>query len=139
MRTYDEVNKILMETGSETSDDDGSPSQRSTDEIVSIVLKRPMHDQNGRIVSPGLEYYQPLKSDRKIVGRLIVFFKRIVRKILKYLFLPIVEKQNAINAQMAEALMDDQRQLNAMKRQLAEMQETISGIEASKSGTNSDE
>ena len=124
MRTYDEVNKILLEIGSDTFNISGITPGRSTEDIVSILLNIPLFEQQR------LEYYNPIRSDRKIIGRAIVFFKRVVRKVLTFLVLPIVHKQNAINAQMSAEIKANQIQLEALRKSLTNMQETIKKLEA---------
>lgn len=41
-----------------------------------------------------IHYWRAIYSHRRIIGRFIVFFKRVVRKVLKFLLLPMVEEAN---------------------------------------------
>ena len=97
---------------------------KTIDDVVSILLNRTV-DLYSRNDQYRLDYYQNLKSDRKVIGRFIIFFKKIVRRILNYLFLPIIDKQNSINARMAAALEVNQRQLNSINISLEEIKVSL--------------
>ena len=87
------------DTGCPSSD---SPTQMSQDEIIDTVyFENQVSSVNATWNVP---YYRPLASHRKIMGRFIVFFKKVVRKILKHLLLPIVEDQNRFNASTTNAI-----------------------------------
>ena len=51
-----------------------------------------------------LHYYRPIYSCRKFIGRGIVFGKRVVRKLLKFLLEPLVEEQNNFNSAVTQAI-----------------------------------
>ena len=109
MNTLDEVKKIVGELDREPLEMYDASGEKSTDEILSALLNRPVQERSSGASGAGLgdtrlEYYIPLRSDRKVIGGIITFFKRVVRRILKYLFLPVVDKQNKINAQIAAAV-----------------------------------
>lgn len=51
-----------------------------------------------------IHYYRPIYSCRRFVGRAIVFGKRVVRKLLKFLIEPLVEEQNQFNSAVTQNL-----------------------------------
>jgi len=113
MRTLEEVQKITTDLDRELPESFDTPLIKSTDDIISSLLNRPAPGQNAGITNgtdqaahndATLQYYIPLRSDRKIIGRPIVFFKRAIRRVLKYLFTHMIDKQNTINAQTYAAI-----------------------------------
>jgi len=83
---------------------------------------------------------RPLTSDRKSAGSLIVFFKKVIRKLTRFYVEPIVEDQNNFNYSVvryldslnAYVLMQD-----ACNRELKEENKKLKAqIEELKSGTN---
>ena len=132
MRTLEEVQKIIGEL------DGGCPesnnSQPSTDEIVASLLDRPVpvsvqeqsDNSSASHNNAGLEYYLPLRSDRKIIGRWIVFFKRVVRRVLKFLFIPIVDRQNAINSHTASTIGELNNRIDALNTSNNELRVELS-------------
>lgn len=87
------------DTGCPSSD---SPTQMSQDEIIDTVnFENQVSSVNATWNIP---YYRPLASHRKIIGRTIVFFKKAVRRILKFLLLPVIEDQNQFNASTTNAI-----------------------------------
>jgi len=99
---------------------------KTTDEIVSTLLDRQMGEPYI------IDFYPPLQSNRKVVGRFIVFFKGALRRALKYLFLPVVNKQNIINKQMAAELEASKRELESVKISLADVRRLLSESDSSK-------
>jgi len=93
---------------------------KTTEEIVSILLDRQMGEPYI------IDFYPPLLSNRKVVGGFIVFFKETLRRALKYLFLPVVNKQNIINMQMAAELEANKRELESVKMSLVDVRRQIS-------------
>ena len=47
--------------------------------------------------SYNVQYYKEISSHRKVIGKIIVFFKKTIRKSLKYLIYPIINEQNNFN------------------------------------------
>lgn len=87
------------DTGCPSSD---SPTQMSQDEIIDTVY---FENQVSSVNATwNIPYYRPLASHRKIIGRTIVFFKKAVRRILKFLLLPVIEDQNQFNASATNAI-----------------------------------
>ncbi|MDR1961149.1 MAG: hypothetical protein LBQ16_02570, partial [Gracilibacteraceae bacterium] len=122
-KTRDTINTILkeIETGMQTTG-----GGKNTSEIISILLqsdksgqnRSDIHEQhNFRFDMDELEkrlytnshyrqlsYYYPIYSNRRFIGSLIVLFKRICRRLLKFLIVPIVDSQNSINANVVSVL-----------------------------------
>ncbi len=48
-----------------------------------------------------ISYYRELTSYKKGPAKIVIFVKRIIRKLVAFLFLPIVESQNAVNASVS--------------------------------------
>lgn len=51
-----------------------------------------------------IHYYRPIYSCRKFIGRAIVFGKRVVRKLLKFLIEPLVGEQTNFNSAVTQTL-----------------------------------
>lgn len=51
-----------------------------------------------------LQYYRPINCYRKLIAKLIVFGKKVVRKLLKFLIEPLVEEQVQFNIATVQAL-----------------------------------
>jgi 2-polyprenyl-3-methyl-5-hydroxy-6-metoxy-1,4-benzoquinol methylase len=52
----------------------------------------------------GVGSEKPITSHRKVIGRFIVFGKKVARKLLRWYINPIIEEQNRFNAQLTGAL-----------------------------------
>ena len=48
--------------------------------------------------------YRPIYSEKKFIGGLIVFTKRIIRKFTKFYIVPFVEEQNNFNSDIVKCL-----------------------------------
>ena len=124
MRTIDAVLKILREIGSDPLSYTDT-QHISTDEIVSILLNKSEFEYlriNSELrANAVLDYYYPLHSNRKIIGRLIVLFRRIVRRLLRFLFLPILEQQSAFNVQTIAMLEANRNEYRAIQASLVEL------------------
>lgn len=51
-----------------------------------------------------IRYYRPIYSCRRVIGRFIVFFKKVFRKVAKFLIEPIVNDQNRFNSAATQTL-----------------------------------
>ena len=51
-----------------------------------------------------INYYRPIISHRKIIGQVIVFIKKAIRKILSWYINPIIEQQITFNSNVVNAL-----------------------------------
>jgi len=138
MNTVDEVGKILREISEK---DSGS---LSTEDIMFALLNRAPCDRCAAIKisierdeqkkrrelaeSSNLTYYNQIHSNRSIIGRLIVLYRRIVRRLLRFLFLPILERQSIYNAQTAALLDAHCMQLNDIKTSISEIRTNVTEI-----------
>lgn len=50
-------------------------------------------------------YYQELTSYKKGLAKIVIFSKRIIRKLVAFLFLPVIESQNNINSSVTRLAM----------------------------------
>lgn len=81
-------------------------------------LDRELRDVNGLYQ---IKYYHPIYSCRKLIGKWIVWGKRIVRKLLKFLIEPILNDQSDFNAAVAQSL-------NSMRNNHVVFQAAINSI-----------
>jgi len=86
MNTTEKVKIILGEINPETRHDNKVAAENYNE------LLRQMKE------TAFLDYYHPIRSDRKIIGPFIVLFKRLMRRLLKNIFLPLIDRQNKFNA-----------------------------------------
>ncbi len=71
-----------------------------------------------------VQAYRQLKS-RPVVGGIIIFFKKIIRKCTKFYVEPIVESQNEVNELVTQLMI----QLNAQVRLTRELESRIDELE----------
>lgn len=145
MNTGEQIKQIFKEIGSE------SASIKTAQEIANLYLSTENHtkiEEKG-LVSPTqeiplntlfdmeelsrwknrnnqiyeLSYYRPLHSNRKIIGAVITFLKKVVRKCLRYLFEPLVEQQNQFNGSLTASI-------NTLYNNELVTQETLLNIKA---------
>lgn len=60
-----------------------------------------LNDVGSLLASNQITYYQELTSYKKGAAPVVFFFKRIIRKINAFLFLPLVAAQNSVNMSVA--------------------------------------
>jgi len=101
MNTLDEVKDILHEInpggGGSVGDLNDDEYNRLRGELLRCAV---------------LEYYMPLQADvqpgvhpdGKKTGGLVLLYKRVVRRLLRFLLLPLIRQQSEFNAQMIQAL-----------------------------------
>jgi O-antigen chain-terminating methyltransferase len=51
-----------------------------------------------------IHYYRDLVSSVPVLGKVVVFFKKLVRRVLFYLIQPMVDEQNAFNASVTQSI-----------------------------------
>ncbi len=49
-----------------------------------------------------IEYYFEMRSNRRMIGGAITLYRRVVRRLLKFLISPIVEQQNKVNQSLKD-------------------------------------
>jgi len=83
-------------------------------------------DQNLRVLLTiyNVPAYRHLESNRKI-GSLIIFAKKIIRKILKFYIEPIVSDQNYVNKLAATSISDLYLEIKSMQKSIDFMEEEI--------------
>lgn len=59
-------------------------------------------ERNNQLYKIG--YYREIYSNRKYFGKFIVFFKRVVRRIMKFLIEPIINEQNDFNGSVTASI-----------------------------------
>lgn len=69
-------------------------------------------------------YYRPMKSNR-ILGFLLIFFRKIVRKLLSFLIHPITCDQSIYNAHLATTLRKIEIELSDQKCLIEDLKEFI--------------
>jgi O-antigen chain-terminating methyltransferase len=121
-QTKEKLLKIIEEINSANESISGINSDlKTTEQVVNILLKNSsqgpttVNDVTGsKISSPfdmgeltkwknlnnqrfQINYYRTIYSHRKYIGSMIVFAKKAIRKIIKFLIEPIIEEQNEFN------------------------------------------
>ena len=66
--------------------------------------------------------YRPLKS-RRIIGPLIIFFKKVVRKLIRFYIEPIVADQNDVNNLSAACFEDLYFDMEILRRRIKLLEE----------------
>ena len=69
--------------------------------------------------------FRELKSNRKIIGKWIIFFKRIVRKCLKWYIEPICFQQTEFNTAATSAISNNMYAERELQKKLGELGEKI--------------
>lgn len=95
--TAEEVKNILL--GKEK--DEESPVVEETP-LSGTEELRHWAETNNQIYHIG--YYNEIKSHRKVLGRIVVFFKKVIRKMLFFLFDPILRQQSDFNASVTASI-----------------------------------
>lgn len=146
------IRKILEEIG-DSDQTGGLPDSgiKSAQQVVGILLdRRPEDGPGGAVSSSGYDlddlsrwkervnqlyqvhYYRVIHSHRKVLGPVIIFFKKVIRKILKFLFEPMLEEQNEFNGAATasiNALYNAVVVSQDMRDRLMEQKETLAGLE----------
>lgn len=69
-------------------------------------------------------YYRPMKSNR-ILGFLLIFFRKIIRKLMAFLIHPITCDQSTYNVHVASTLRKMEIELSDQKSLLEDLQELV--------------
>lgn len=123
MNTEDKVNRIINEIH-------GGRQQKSVKDVMDTLLSggadassdsqsRPVSEDMPRLISDMREleiwrennnrlyqvnYYRPIYSGRKLIGRTLVFVRRIIRRMIRFLLEPIVRDQNEFNGSVTASI-----------------------------------
>ena len=128
--TRNRINKILSELDSSVNlEGVDSKVKKSTGEIVKLLIGKNAYqesptnklvntkangfrfdmtelntsrDTNNEVFE--LHYYHELGVDRRFLGKIIKFVKRVLRKCMFFLFHPIIEEQNRFNASVTSSI-----------------------------------
>ncbi|WP_394884859.1 methyltransferase domain-containing protein [Clostridium butyricum] len=68
-----------------------------------------------------IDSYRPIKSHRKIIGKVIILYKKITRKLLKWYINPIVKDQNLYNSYNTKVLNATKCTIENLKRKTGEI------------------
>ncbi len=74
-------------------------------------------------VDPQIHYFFPLTSHFKGISKVVVFFKRAIRKSLRFLLVPIVDEQSMFNQNMAD-------EINRLNQVIAYQESRITDLES---------
>ena len=81
-------------------------------------------------------YYRVIVSDRKVIGKLVIFTKRVIRRLLKWLIEPICAQQTAFNNEVSSCISrlieiekDTRDQLSTIRDQMKKQAVTITDME----------
>ena len=155
-RSAEEIAKILLgESSAETKIEQSHGFQpekcRVERQQTPLIDRFPMEaSRNAANDAWQLNYYRDIYSCRPVIGKLIVFAKRVVRKILKFLIEPITEEQTRFNsaavntlnairnndvvfeayiAQLLNAVADNQQKLREMQELVQKNEEMLRQME----------
>ena len=73
----------------------------------------------------GISTWREIKSHRRIIGNLIIYVKRVIRKLTKFYVEPIVFDQNEWNLHCAHAIQSAKFLLDEKDREIAELRAEI--------------
>lgn len=97
---------------------------------ASMEELRKWQERNNQIFVIGTDY--PLNCGRPVVGKLIVFLQRVVRKMIRPIIAPIVSKQNELNMSLTasvNAVYNHNQVLNAQIQELKAEIERLKGTQ----------
>lgn len=69
--------------------------------IINDTMSEPIDAANHLY---NINYGHDIKSNRPIIGKIIVFIRRVIRKVLFFLLNPIIEEQNRFNISVVQSL-----------------------------------
>jgi len=117
MKTVDEVTQILGEISRGNTDDIYFRYSKNTDELIDVLLSKSPSEKiyriknsdddrkyielrNELIKNVEIHYYRELTSYRKLIGRPITIFRKVMRRLLGFLFFPILEDLKTYHLKM---------------------------------------
>ena len=72
---------------------------------------------------------RPITSHRRFLGPILVFGKKVVRKLLRWYVNPFVDQQRNFNAAMVRLMNSTQTQLDEKKERISELEQTVQDLE----------
>ncbi|MBQ1171907.1 MAG: hypothetical protein IIX48_04820 [Lachnospiraceae bacterium] len=91
-------------------------------------------ENNGYILGKDLEgmqihYAFPLSPENKKANPLVVFIKRAIRKLNKFLLVPMIMEQNMYNERLCLEINMLKKELNSCKEQIVDLESRIRDLE----------
>lgn len=101
-----EVAQILADQGANNEENSQDQGEKRISQPSVFIIDREQLEQELREANAQcqIHYYRPIYSCRRWLGQIIVFGKKTVRKLLKFLIEPIIEEQNRFNSATTRAL-----------------------------------
>lgn len=84
---------------------------------------------DNRGIDPELHYFFPLTSSKKGIGAVVVFIKRVIRKSVRFLILPITTEQSEINKSLLREIDRLNRTIEGQERKIAQLEEGLKANE----------
>ncbi|MCL2080449.1 MAG: hypothetical protein FWH17_11615 [Oscillospiraceae bacterium] len=75
-----------------------------------------------------IEYYRPLRSNRKVIGRFLIFVRRILRKLNRFYAEPMATDQTNFNSRVLQVLDLYKDELLRKEGQIHELQKQIDDL-----------
>lgn len=85
---------------------------------------------DNRGIDPELHYFFPLTASRRGIGAVVVLIKRVIRKTVRFLILPITAEQSEINKSLLREIARLNRAVEGQERKIAELEERLEENEA---------
>lgn len=97
-----QVMEILLDRNTVATESVGEPSVGNSEYNFDMSELKRWRDKNNQIYSIKLE--RPLYSNRPVIGKLVVFVKKVTRKLLRPVLYPILTEQNEFNASVTASI-----------------------------------
>lgn len=121
-RSAEQIARILLGEAVESKHNEKNSVQPvASEQKCKIDMYNMEQPREGANQTWEIQYHRPIYSHRRIIGRAIVFGKRVTRKILKFLIEPIVKDQTQFNSNAVKTL-------NAMRNNDVVFQANISRL-----------
>ena len=99
------INRILSKDEIDNSDsnmDNDDNNKKDQEYKLDIETLSSCTNNNNQLYY--VNYYYPLRSNRRIIAKLLIFLRKIIRKIIKFLFDPILDRQNRFNGSVTASI-----------------------------------
>jgi len=100
--SINQVMEILLDRNTVATESVGEPSVGNSEYNFDMSELKRWRDKNNQIYSIKLE--RPLYSNRPVIGKLVVFVKKVTRKLLRPILYPILTEQNEFNASVTASI-----------------------------------
>lgn len=129
-KTAKEIAGILLGCGDSAAEERSAQQETGASVQQGNVADLPIFDERMRLVNELWEiaYYRPIYSCRPLIGNIIVFFKRVFRKIAKFLIEPIVKEQIQFNSAAVNALNAVRNNDVVFDAHIVELHQHIAGL-----------